>query len=102
MGGAAGIDLAVAVANAGAMGMLGGASFPPEAVAGALDSVAAQTDGAFGINFLAPFLDVAAVEAASTRAKFVEFFYDQPDPSLVSAVHRGGALAGWQVGSLDE
>jgi nitronate monooxygenase len=32
----------------------------------------------------------------------VEFFYDTPDPSLISLVHAGGALAGWQVGSVAE
>jgi hypothetical protein len=32
----------------------------------------------------------------------VEFFCGTPDPGLVSLVHAGGALAGWQVGSVAE
>jgi hypothetical protein len=32
----------------------------------------------------------------------VEFFYGDPDASLVEIVHAGGALASWQVGSQRE
>jgi nitronate monooxygenase len=32
----------------------------------------------------------------------VEFFWADPDPTLVELVHAGGALAGWQVGSVAE
>jgi nitronate monooxygenase len=32
----------------------------------------------------------------------VEFFYGEPDAALVDAVHAGGALAFWQVGSVEE
>jgi hypothetical protein len=42
------------------------------------------------------------VELAAGRARLVEFFYDTPDPGLISLVHAGGALAGWQVGSVAE
>src|SRR5207244_2196363 len=38
-------------------------------------------------------------KGAAARARVVEFFYDQPDAGLVEIVHRGGALACWQVGS---
>lgn len=52
-----------------------------------------------------PFLDPSNptdVELAAGRARLVEFFYATPDPGLVSLVHAGGALAGWQVGSVAE
>jgi nitronate monooxygenase len=54
---------------------------------------------------LMPFLDRSKlddVELAAGRARLVEFFYDTPDPGLISLVHAGGALAGWQVGSVAE
>jgi len=102
MGGAAGPDLVAAVAEAGALGTLGGAAMPAGVVAAALDAVAGRTTGAFGVNFLMPFLDLEAVEAAAGRARLVEFFYGDPDPTLVDRVHQGGALAGWQVGSTEE
>jgi nitronate monooxygenase len=102
MGGTAGPDLVVAVADAGALGMLGLPAAPPATVATALDEVAARTRGAFGVNFLMPFLEREAVALAASRARVVEFFYGDPDPALIATVHAGGALASWQVGSLDE
>jgi len=90
--------LAAAVADAGALGMV----VPCENTAAMLDRLATGTSGVFGINFLVPFLDVGAVEAAASRARVVEFFYGAPDPGLVGRVHQGGALAAWQVGSADE
>lgn len=102
MGGVATPPLALAVAEAGGLGMLGGAMVPPPVLAEMLDSLAASTRGAFGVNFLMPFLDRDAVAVAATRARVVEFFYGAPDATLVDAVHAGGALACWQVGSVEE
>jgi NAD(P)H-dependent flavin oxidoreductase YrpB (nitropropane dioxygenase family) len=75
---------------------------PCEDTAAMLDRVTAQTSGVIGINFLVPFLDLAAMETATTRARVVEFFYATPDAELVARVHEGGALAAWQIGSVDE
>jgi NAD(P)H-dependent flavin oxidoreductase YrpB (nitropropane dioxygenase family) len=91
-------ELAAAVASAGALGMV----VPCENTAAMLEQLAAKTSGVFGINFLVPFLDMAAMEAAASRARVVEFFYGAPDAGLVARVHEGGALAAWQVGSADE
>ena len=102
MGGAASPDLAVAVADAGALGMLGMPMAPAAAVAEVLDSVGRRTSGPVGVNFLMPFLDRDAVAAAAGRCRLVEFFYGDPDPALVALAHEGGALVGWQVGSVDE
>jgi nitronate monooxygenase len=103
MGGASTPQLAIAVSRAGGLGMLEHASLIPLA-----DRVAAVEQahaGPFGVNFLMPFLDRSKlddVELAAGRARLVEFFYDTPDPGLISLVHAGGALAGWQVGSVAE
>ena len=48
----------------------------------------------------APLFSAAELEA--TLARLVEFFYGEPAPELVAAVHAGGALASWQVGSIAE
>jgi nitronate monooxygenase len=93
-----GPQLAAAVADAGGLGMV----VPTGDTASMLDRLAGQTSGVFGVNFLMPFLDLKAVEAAASRARVVEFFYAAPDPGLVDRVHHGGALAAWQVGSSDE
>jgi NAD(P)H-dependent flavin oxidoreductase YrpB (nitropropane dioxygenase family) len=91
------IDLAVAVSRAGAFGMVP-AGYPPQA----LDQLQEETSGMFGVNFLMPSVDRAEVVLAASKAKLVDFFYGDPDPSLVEAVHQGGALASWQVGSRQE
>lgn len=102
MGGLGTPELAAAVADAGGLGMVAMPMAPAEAVASELDRLATLTTRVFGINFLMPFLVSEAVEAASSRCRVVEFFYDDPEASLVDRVHDGGALACWQVGSLEE
>jgi NAD(P)H-dependent flavin oxidoreductase YrpB (nitropropane dioxygenase family) len=94
--------LVVAVADAGALGMLALTGVPAPGVTGAIDAVAARTNGVFGVNFLVPFLDKEAVAAAAARARLVEFFFGAPDPGLVRVAHDGGALCCWQIGSVDE
>ena len=90
--------LPVAVTRAGGLGMVGGAGLPPAQLSGLLDQLA----GAFGVNFLVPFVDPAAVEVAAHGARVVEFFYGDPDRGLVELTHSGGALCSWQVGSRAE
>ena len=95
-------ELAAAVSNAGGLGMVSMVMAPAEDVAVALAALATETTGPVGINFLMPFLDVAAVEAAAPHCRVVEFFYGDPQAGLVERVHQAGALADWQVGSADE
>jgi NAD(P)H-dependent flavin oxidoreductase YrpB (nitropropane dioxygenase family) len=102
MGGVATPELAAAVADAGALGMVSMVMVPAAEVALALDALVKQTAGTVGMNFLMPFVDQSAVEAAASRVRVVEFFYGDPDTDLVRRVHDGGALAAWQVGSLTE
>jgi len=99
MGGYTDVALAAAVSNAGGLGMIGAGGLPTSFVAPVLDAMPAATSKPFGINFLVPFLDPDAVALAAPRCRLVEFFYADPDASLVETVHDGGALAGWQVGS---
>jgi NAD(P)H-dependent flavin oxidoreductase YrpB (nitropropane dioxygenase family) len=94
--------LAAAVASAGGLGMIGTPMLSTEALAARIAEVAARTSGVFGVNFLMPFLDRECVAVAARSARVVEFFYGEPERSLVDTVHAGGALASWQVGSLDE
>jgi nitronate monooxygenase len=97
MGGVGTAVLARAVADAGGLGMASAAgSADPAALADSLG------DGAVGLNFLMPFLDRSAVEVVSSRVRVVEFFWADPDSSLVDIVHQGGALAAWQIGTVDD
>lgn len=98
--------LAAAVANAGGLGIVGVYGLPPERIAHILDALRAETTGVCGANFIMRFVDPAqvraSIEAAATRVKVVDFFYSEPDPTLVDLVHAQGALACWQVGSRAE
>jgi NAD(P)H-dependent flavin oxidoreductase YrpB (nitropropane dioxygenase family) len=102
MGGVTTPELAVAVAEAGGVGMLAGVAIPAAAMEQMLDWMRTQTKGVFGVNFLMHFLDRDALAVAAAKSNVVDFFYADPDASLVEIVHRGGALAAWQVGSTTE
>jgi NAD(P)H-dependent flavin oxidoreductase YrpB (nitropropane dioxygenase family) len=111
MGDIANPRLAAAVSNAGALGMVSvtGISDEPERVKLWIEETRGLTKNPFGANFIVadtfiPDLSVIkeSVEIASKTARVVEFFYRQPDPSLVELVHKRGALAFWQVGSKEE
>src|SRR5262245_16297091 len=93
---------AVAVADAGAVGMLGAPLLSADALDAELERLARATRGVFGVNFLMPFLDPSCVAVAARRARIVEFFYGAPQPELVEQAHACGALVSWQVGSLEE
>jgi NAD(P)H-dependent flavin oxidoreductase YrpB (nitropropane dioxygenase family) len=99
--------LAVAVAEAGGLGQVSiGELATPSKVAQVLDEMRQQTSGAIGANLLGPDADSeedrAFIRAAASRARVVDFFWADPDPTLVEIVHAGGALASWQVGSREE
>lgn len=102
MGWVAGVELAAAVIDAGGAGTIAPHLLPAPGLAPVLDELVARVAGPVGVNVLVPFLDLDAVDVAAARASYVEFFYGEPDRSLVERVHRHGALAGWQVGSPGE
>src|SRR5260370_28044908 len=109
IGGLARPQLATAVSEAGGLGMVYAGSFDPKQMTEVFEDMRHRTYGMFGANFLIPEAFVSdlneiheQVETASKLVKVVEFFYRQPDPSLVDLVHEGGALASWQVGSNEE
>ena len=89
MGGVGTVELAAAVAAAGGFGMVPG-------------RVEGVPEGC-GMNYLMPFVPPAdEIRERARRARVIEFFYGDPRVDVVAAVHEGGALAGWQVGSAAE
>ena len=104
MGGVSTPELAAAVAREGGLGMIGAAGLGAGEVVDQLGAAAALAgeSARIGVNFLVPFLDLAAFEAAASTAPLVECFYGDPDPALVRRGHDAGALTAWQVGSRDE
>jgi NAD(P)H-dependent flavin oxidoreductase YrpB (nitropropane dioxygenase family) len=109
MGAIATPELAAAVSQAGALGMLG-ASRPgitPALLRPLLDAVHARTSAPFGVNFVASpgqlaLLDLKCVELAARSARVIEYFLGDPNRDLVAMGHAGGALVSWQVGSREE
>jgi nitronate monooxygenase len=102
MGGVATTELAAAVADAGALGMVGGVRVSARTLTAWLDAVPRETRRRLGVNFLVPFVDRACVDVAAARVRVVEFFFGEPDVALVAQAHGAGALAAWQVGSVEE
>ncbi len=100
------VPLAAAVGRAGGLGTLGGSLGDAAVLAAACEEYAALTDAPVAVNFVEPFFDrdggMETLAVAAERCALVEFFYGEPDPALVEAIHAGGALAGWQVGSVAE
>jgi NAD(P)H-dependent flavin oxidoreductase YrpB (nitropropane dioxygenase family) len=95
-------DLVAAVAAAGGLGMLPAPMMTAGALEQALDALRERIPGAFGVNFLMPFIDRDCVTLAARKARLVEFFYGEPEAELVRRVHAQGALVSWQVGSVAE
>jgi len=106
IGGCASPRLAAAVAGAGGLGMVSVTGDPPEIVATQLDQARRLSAGPIGAHFFMLMVDPASapesVAAAAERAPVVDFFYAEPDPALVRIVHAAGALASWQIGSVEE
>jgi nitronate monooxygenase len=102
MGAVSSPDLAVAVADAGGVGTVAALGLPLEVLVQRLDDVRLRTSGVLSANFAGEDVDEQAVVAAAERVRLVDFFWSDPSPRRVDLAHGAGALAGWQVGSVDE
>jgi nitronate monooxygenase len=92
LGGVGTAELAIAVAEAGGLGMA------PWYV-----ELPATTGTSLGKGFLLPYISTPAEVAEQIGSvKVVEFFWGEPVRELVDTGHRAGALVSWQVGSPAE
>src|SRR4051794_39276436 len=71
--------LPLAVAAAGGHAMYPGLALPPAALAPVVDALA-ERRRAFGVNFIVPLMDEAALAMVASRAPYVDFFLADPDP----------------------
>jgi nitronate monooxygenase len=97
--------LAAAVSNAGGLGMVSIGGLPPAMIEQLLEEARQHTAGPIGANILLPFEQddlPAIIDVAAAHANVVDFFWGDPARSVVDRVHAGGALACWQVGSVEE
>lgn len=109
MGSIANPELAGAVSEAGALGMVSVGGFPSEKIIEEFTLIKKYTVKPFGANFLIPniaYEDLSeiheSVETAAKFARIIDFFYNEPDASLVKIVHSEHGLVSWQVGSKQE
>lgn len=94
--------LVAAGAEAGAFPMIGTAAMSADDVHRSIDRIRELTDLPIGANVLMPFADPAIVASVAERVRIFDFYHGAPEAGLVRIVHDAGALASWQVGSLDE
>ncbi len=94
-------ELAAAISNSGGLGMISGTHMDQEYLSNTIENVKRKTS-LLGVNFLIPFINLDSVKVAASKARVVEFFYGDPDPTLVEIIHNEGALACWQIGSKEE
>lgn len=101
MGAVSGPDLVAACTSAGAMSMVAFPMVPPPVAIDALERMLSSASGPLGVNFLVPLVDRDLLVECARRATLVDLYHGPVDAELVQLIHDAGAMAGWQVGSLD-
>jgi nitronate monooxygenase len=94
--------LVQAVADAGGLGTFTALGRSADQLREVLDGIRTKTTGAIAANFLTDTMDRDAIEVAASRVRVIDFFWSDPDAGVIELAHAGGALACWQVGSVDE
>jgi nitronate monooxygenase len=99
-------DLAIAVANAGAMGALAGLGNPNDARV-AVSKVRSASERRFFVNFLLAVAPMSGTEPTSLRAvlgagaPIVQFSWGMPSKEAAAAIRAAGAKMGVQVTSAE-
>lgn len=99
----AGPELAAAVANAGGLGMLGGAMVPAEGLRSMIRATRGMTSGCFGVDLIGDFIDDTHIQILVEECvPLVVFFWSAPSPEQVARLKSGGVGFWMQIGSVDE
>ncbi len=85
MGSVAGSDLAVAVCNAGGLGVLGAAFWPPDQLRSEIRSLKARTDRPYAVDLL-------VAEGAPGMEALLEIIFEEQVPVFLSGLGSPGAL----------
>jgi len=101
-------DLAVAVSNAGGIGVYGVGPEPPDVVRERIHTIKSRTSAVYGVDFiianspLGAFTTPAHITvAAEERVPIVVFHFDLPRPEWVSQLHAAGTTVWVQTGDVD-
>jgi nitronate monooxygenase/enoyl-[acyl-carrier protein] reductase II len=102
MAGCAGPELAAAVSNAGACGVLGAGLSPASYIRTQIRELRALTDRPFGVNLIVPLVQEGQIEACfDEKIPILILFWGDPAP-YVKEAHRRGIKVFIQVGSVEE
>jgi nitronate monooxygenase len=102
MAAGAGPELAAAVSNAGACGVLGGTTLTPTDLRQQIAHVRALTTQPFGVNIILARMQAGLIETCcEERVPLLVFFWGDPAPYVAEA-HRHGVTVVLQVGSVEE
>jgi len=101
-GGVGTTQLALAVCEAGGVGMIHSLDAAP--LSDRLAWLHERTSEPYGVGFFGFHLAhlAAELELAASQARVIDVFWSQPDADTVTRIHDGGALVFWQVGSPAE
>src|SRR5712692_7101283 len=101
-GGMAGPELAAAVSNAGACGVLGMGGLPAPYIRQQIQHLRTLTDKPFGVNILLPLLQEGQIETClDEKIPILVLFWGDPKP-YVEEAHRRCTTVFIQVGSVEE
>lgn len=99
----AGPELAAAVANAGGLGMLGGAMVPAEGLRMMILATRSMTEKSFGVDLIGEFIDDTHIDVlVQEHVPVVVFFWSGPSAAQVQRLKAGGVKFWMQVGSVEE
>jgi len=99
----AGPELAAAVANAGGLGMLGGAMVPPDGLRMMIQATRKMTDRHFGVDLIGDFVEDSHIEVlADENVSVAVFFWSGPSPTQVAILKQRKVPFWMQVGSVEE
>jgi NAD(P)H-dependent flavin oxidoreductase YrpB (nitropropane dioxygenase family) len=99
----AGPELAAAVANAGGLGMLGGAMVPVQGLRAMIQATRGMTEGHFGVDLIGDFIDDAHIDVlVEELVSLAVFFWSAPTAAQVKKLKAGGVQFWMQAGSVDE
>jgi enoyl-[acyl-carrier protein] reductase II len=98
--------LVAAVANAGAMGTIGGLRLPPLALRRWINETRSLTDKPFGVNLVPSFGGPDVFEAQfqvvlEEQPKMLSLFYAEAYPDMIRRAKDAGMVVMVQVGSVD-
>ena len=99
----AGPELAAAVSNAGALGMLGAGIYPPEALRAMILATRELTDRPFGVDLIPDITSSEHIDVCiETQVPIVTFFWSVPEADAIRRLQKNGIRVWMQVGSMEE